>query len=382
MPVTPVRAGPSTTRPFARSRHQRTESLRSLRSQASEGSSGSSIPTPNYPPILQPGWTYQAPGPPSSGLSATLVPTAFLDLDLHFIRANRPFKQILCNGQEVRGRRLDDVAAVVEGENLPALRGRMKSEREVREPAHMPPILQPGEDPIQDVGEDDIERLAAGSFDQTSTWTRAMPGAQRETFPARVRLAKATAYFVVVTLPSFRPVEMLPPQSATSLPPPGFMIPPPRAPFLASQPSDPAAAHHMSYQPHTGPFSGPRQPFPPPTQPFQGRSYPSIQPYPSTQPYAGPPPQRHPQPGTPRLPAAEPAMQITPMTPLTNAPRQQAPLAPAIQLPPLASAAMSQPVVSAPESANTSEPQPPHSDDDEESPRKRRRMDISDVLQQ
>ena len=390
--ITPGASGPPPGRPIARTRHQRTESLRSLRSQTSEGSSGSSLPTPGYPPILQHGWAYQAPRRPSSGMPAPLIPTAFLDLDFNFIRANRPFQQILSNDQDVRGRQLQDLAAPMDGESFVNLRGRLKGERESREPAYMPPILQAGEDPIQGVMEDDIERLASGFFDQTYTWTRAAPGPHRESFPARVRLAKATAYFVVVTLPSFRPVEMLPPHPMTSVPPPGFMIPPPRAPTLPSQPSDPRietqSAPPGPFYPQPGLLPGtPQQFFPSATNALQAaRTYPAIQPHPPGQAY--PPTAQRPlqpqqqHPSTPRLPTAEPPMQITPLTPLTTAAAPRPQLAPSVQLPPLTGTPGSRPAGPVGEvQREQQQQQQTQSDDDDESPKKRRRMDISDVLQ-
>lgn len=389
-PMTPGAPAAPAGRPIARTRHQRTESLRSLRSQTSDGSSGSSLPTPGYPPILQAGWTYPTSRPPSFGIPAHLTPTAFLDLDFNFIRANRPFQQILSNDQDVRGRQLQDVVAPADGESFMALRGRLKGERESREPAYMPPILPPGEDPIQGVMEDDAERLSSGFSDQTYTWTRAEPGPQRETFPARVRLAKATTYFVVVTLPSFRPVDMLPP--ATSLPPPGFIAAPPRIPTLPSQPSDPRietqSAPPGPYYPQAGVLPGTPQFFPTVANPsLPNRSYPSIQPLQQGQPYP-PTAQQQQQPGTPRLPTAEPPMQITPITPLTAAVAPRPQLASSMQLPPLTGTPGSRPAGPAIEAAGAlqqqqqqrqQEQQP--SDDEEESPRKRRRMDISDVLQ-
>ena len=404
--MAPVATPASTTaRPIARTRHQRTESLRSLRSQGSEGSSSSSLPTPGFPPTLQPGWVYQPPRPPSSGMSAALIPTAFLDLDFNFIRANRPFQQILCNDQDVRGRQLQDLVTSADGESFITLRGRLKGEREAREPAHMPPILQLGEDPIQGVMEDDIERLATGFSDQTYTWTRAGAGPHRETFPARVRLAKATAYFVVATLPSFRPVEMLPTQSTQSMVPPGFMVPPPRSQIL---PSQPPGSRPESQSAPPGPYLSQstlppatlQQPFVSPGQhPVQPRTYPSIQPYPQQPPpsYGVPPPrppqQQQQQPTTPRLPTAEPPMQITPVTPLgapsSGPPRHHHRQRSSMQLPPLGSGtpgshAAGMPAMgssSAAAEAQQAQQQQAASDDDEESPKKRRRMDISDVLQ-
>lgn len=200
-------AAQTSSRPIATPRQRRADSLRSLRSQTSETSS---LHTPGLPPstALQSPFSY--PRPPSSfTLAPAEVPTAFLDVDLVFLRANQPFQQILGGGYDVKGRQLGEVAAPADNESFEAIRNRLRAEREVHEPNYMPPIAQSTQDPIQGVSETDIERLSYGFADSTYTWARSHAGSVGENFPARVRLAKTTSYFVVVTLPSFRPTPAL-----------------------------------------------------------------------------------------------------------------------------------------------------------------------------
>lgn len=383
-PMTPT-AGPSmprTTpgRPIARTRHQRTESLRSLRSQTSDGSSGSSLPTPSFPPVLQPAWMYQPPRPPSSGTFAAPVPTAYLDLDLNFIRANRPFQQIIANDEELSGRRLQDLVTSADAEPLSGIRGRLKAEREARDPAFMPPIIPMGEDPLYGVREDDLDRLSHGFSDHTYTWTRSVITLTNETFPARVRLAKAAAYFVIVTLPSFRPMEMLPPQPIAPASSPGYLIPPPRVPLLQGQLSQP----RMEMQP------SPHVPFPPTGRPVSRQQatlgssrypqpFPAAQQFHPSQAYAANQPVA-PQPPTSRFSVGEPPTSVPPATPLAASMRPPPQSMQGLQLPPLTEPPAQASSREQQRLGESEVPQRSSDDEGEQSPKKRRRMDINEVL--
>lgn len=368
----PAAAGPSTARPIAATRHRRTESLRSLRSQTSEGSSPAGIPTPGYaPPALQAPFSYFPPPPPA--LSAAEVPTAYLDMDFTFIKANRPFEQILANGQDVRGGQLSDVAASADNESFQGIRNGLRTEREAREPAYMPPILQAGQDPLFNVCEADVDRLTQGFRDQTYTWTRSQQGQSQEIFPARVRLAKADIYFVAITLPSFRPVtpQYPSPYSAStfaatpSQPNPGGFTPQRPGATQSAPPS-----FYYPYAPQAGQLP-PEQMGGQPLAP--ARTYPPYQPQPQ-QAYSPYPPR--PQPTTPRLPPPEQPTGVTPLMPRAMAPEAARPPQAALQLPPLGGAP-------APPGASDVAGQQGSSSEGEgeESPKKRRRMGIHDVLQ-
>ena len=180
-----------------------------------------------FTPTLGPPSLYEYPERSSSAVLAPAeVPTAFLDVDLLILRANQPFQQILNNGSDIKGRHLAEIVTPADGEGFQAIRNRLRGEREVREPAYMPPIVQSSEDPVQGVSESDIERLTSGFADYTYSWVRNRGGPEGEMFPARVRMGKTTAYFVVVTLPSFRPTVTPAPNVASMNPWP----PPPLSP--------------------------------------------------------------------------------------------------------------------------------------------------------
>lgn len=160
-------ASSQSARPIAAPRQRRADSLRSLRSQTSDGST---LPNPTLPPppTLQSPFKRSHP-PPSALLAPAEVPTAFLDVDLVFLRANQPYQQIMSDGRDIKGLQLGDVAAPVDNESFNDIRNRLRAEREAREPSYMPPIAQSGLDPIQGVSEVDVERLTYGFTDHTYT---------------------------------------------------------------------------------------------------------------------------------------------------------------------------------------------------------------------
>lgn len=361
-----IAAGLLTPRQYARARHHRGDSLRSLRSQTSnEQSPQSSLPTPSLPrpgPILP---SYAMPPPPPSDLPPAEVPTAFLDLNLVLIKANAPFRDIIALGRDVTGMRLSDLVTALDSDGLEQIQSAARAEREAREPAYMPPIIQPGQDPIQGVTEADIDRLTYSFMERSYTWRRSSPGSPPETFPARVRLGKANTYFLVVTLPTFRPVVS--PTSSTPLPfPSAFGGNDPR---YAGQnhPSNTPASQYLAQ------YAGPSRPFAAP--PLQS-SYP---------PYPGPsPPQQSHPPGTP-LSAAEPPTGPTPFTPRAMATEPERRLRSPVQLPPLLASAPEprfRSSTSQPPQSSSSAQRPSESDEEDDGePKKRRRVGISDVLQ-
>lgn len=398
--ATPVGASDLSTRPIASTRHRRQESFRSLRSQGSDGSGIASSPTYPYPPpptATHGAFGFQYPPPPPSNPPAYEVPTAYLDLDLVILKANQSYRQIMVAGQDVAGRQLSDIAAPADGESFQSIRNRLRVERENRDPAYMPPINQPGQDPLQGAVEADVERYTQGFDDNTYTWSQTQLGPAAQAFPARVRLAKANTYFVSVTLPSFRPVEQPPPA-----PPPIFTrLSQPLAPGLQTQTPESylSPARQLATQSATPSgfvtFPGailPSQPSRSTGPPTSSRTFPGPQ---QPTPYQQQPPQyapyQGPSAGTPRLPVAEPPTETSIFTPRSTARELPPPGTPeraGIQLPPIVN---SPAPGSGTAAASTSEIRPPtqqgessegEGDDDgrPRSSRKRRRMGIDDVL--
>jgi hypothetical protein len=224
-PVTATMPMPMSTptRPIAATRQRRAESFRSIHSMTSEESSSYGPPTPSFlprPPVpFQTPLSYQSPAyhitsPPME----PEVPTALLDLDFVILRANASFQQIMADDRDLTRTRLHEIAAPADSESFMSIRNRLRGEREARQPSYLPPIVSSGEDPLGGVLDRDVESLTRGFSDYTYQWIQLKSGPRgAQTFPARVRLAKAATYFAVVSLPSFRPIERAPPPP---LPPP------------------------------------------------------------------------------------------------------------------------------------------------------------------
>ncbi|TIA38942.1 hypothetical protein D6C78_03643 [Aureobasidium pullulans] len=238
--------GPSTGRPMARPGHRKTASLRTLAAFAAEQSHqplntfnasaathgpayslGGGSSTRFAPPSRQP---RLAPSPE--------VPIAFLDTDFVVLKANATFQRLFSWLQEIRGMRLSDIAKPLDGDSFQNARNRLREEREVREPAYLPPILQPRLDPVAGIGttDHDVEEVTRGFADHQFAWTFRLGGGIDQTLPVRMRLAKTSVYFVTLFLPP------LPPQGTEQIPtpqPPPVMFParntaPPPAPFQGS----------------------------------------------------------------------------------------------------------------------------------------------------
>lgn len=383
-------------RPIAATRQRRAESFRSLRSQGSEVSAAMASPTYPVPPptmVVQPAYSYQARPAPDMSSRDYEVPTAYLDLDLIIIKANMPFRQIMLGGRELARRPLSDIATPADGESFETIRNRLRAEREAREPLYMPPIILPGHDPLHGALETDVDHHTRGFHDQIYTWTQTQVGPARQNFPARVRLAKASSYFMTVTLPSFRPVEPLPAPSLYTRRLDTYSAPrsalSPQSDFHSHPGAMLPAGQSMQQLPAPG-LHQPSRSSAPIMQPSPRQGFATFQSAPAT--YRS-------TPTTPRLRIAEPPTETTAFIPRT-APRellQPAPAGPSVQLPPIlgsstpggrfsAAAGLSELRNVEPTSARRGEL--PEDEDREgdgqgssrRSPRKRRRMDIDQVL--
>lgn len=371
------------TRPIASTRSRRAESFRSHQSRGSESSSYGQITprTANFPNFqLAPGYG------PTPGIASPEMPTAILDLGLVFLQANASFQQIIAGGRGLSGRRLADVANPADGHSFSSIRNRLRTEREVREPSYLPPILQSGQSPLEGVQDSDIDHLAQGFSDVTYQWTTAPPDPSLPPFPARLRLAKASTYFAVITLPSFRPVpQQSPAPQRTFLP---FMTgppPPPPAPEMYHGPRQTMAQSippmfQSPYERAAGPASHPPPATAPPMRvyapPELGGPGPSFQRpvFPTYQPMTAP---YHSMP-----PPADVAVYQPPPPPPQPQVRRMLP-GPESLLAPTAAGSARPATVAPPEGAQSggSSSEEGGEGGGARSPNKRRRMGISEVLQ-
>ena len=184
-------------------RHRRGESLRTLKSHGSSPSTASNI-SPTFQRPVSRSW----PDPRLMGPSQPfVVPVAFLDLDLIVMRANTAFQQLFVGIQDIRGRRLTDIARPTDADNFQPIRNWLREEREMREPAYLPPIMQTGHDPLGPLDDNSLERYTAGFADRQFFWTYRLAGGVEQTLASRVRLGKSTVYFAALTLP---PIPQVP----------------------------------------------------------------------------------------------------------------------------------------------------------------------------
>jgi hypothetical protein len=236
--------GPSTARPMARPGHRKTASLRTLAAFASEQSHEPSI---GHGALVRER-AYSFGTTPSTGLlppsrhprlaPSPEVPIAFLDTDFVVLKANTTFQRLFSWLQEIKGMRLSDIAKPLDGDSFQNARNRLREEREIREPAYLPPILQPRLDPVSGIGttDHDVEEVTRGFADHSFAWTFRLGGGVDQTLPVRMRLAKTSVYFVTLFLPPLPPQAV---EQVTAPRPPPLMFPtrvavPPLAPFQVS----------------------------------------------------------------------------------------------------------------------------------------------------
>jgi hypothetical protein len=339
------------------------------------------------------------------------VPTAFVDLDFVIIRANQSFRQIMADDRDLTRSRLHEIAAPADAESFMSIRSRLRGEREAREPSFLPPIVSSGEDPLAGVADRDVENFTRGFSDQTYTWVQLKPGSRgAQTFPARVRLAKAATYFAVITLPSFRPMEPAPPPPQAQQPvPPQYSFGPPLPPSEEAM-----REHHRQTLTHSAPpsFYYPIEMAHPQPRYLHRRAPSFSRTYPPPQIHHQPtfqqqPSQQQPQPQNflpsqpilasslePRRPPTDPSTMTSPYISTTTMPAPPS-MAREPQIPsqstssalaPTLGPSSMPPIHESPSTAIAGVQRSSESDDDSEerrlrSPRKRRRMGIDEVLQ-
>lgn len=391
-------------RAYGTTRHGRTDSLRTLRSHASEMSIVPSLTQGTVTTTIPTAAPQSGPHYPSH----PVIPTAFLDLDLAIMKTNIAFQQLFTTFQNLVGRRLTDIArALHEREDFQTVRNGLRAEREAKDPAFLPPILQAGNDPLPDLVDQEIDQATQGFDDRTHFWTYNLSLTGEQALPTRVRLAKSSIFFVVITLPPLPQAE----QYLASVQRPATVMsgPPVASPFQMPLVMDPTAV-------------GPRRSLPQSAPPSPFYTYPSISQGPSAVPTSSrtyPPPQAplpyqqqqqmspqqfplftSPPAPAPVQPAAEAsgsaALTTDPFTPRFTARRLSQPVPAGAQLPPLAGTTIARGgIMQSPR--QQIQQQPPlqqslvrqHTSSEEEeaeaarSPRKRRRtgMEIDHVLQ-
>ncbi|PNS18916.1 hypothetical protein CAC42_5455 [Sphaceloma murrayae] len=135
----------------------------------------------------------------------TLIPNAWLDLDLNIIKVNGPFSRIFGNFEHLLGMRLADISIPSTPDLFQTLRTRMRDERESKDPAYLPPIAIPGEDPLGPMEDVNVEEATHG-FDMLHyQLTYTFASGMTQTLATKFNLARTSRYFVVMSLPPLTP---------------------------------------------------------------------------------------------------------------------------------------------------------------------------------
>ncbi|KAF2152427.1 hypothetical protein K461DRAFT_294092 [Myriangium duriaei CBS 260.36] len=134
-----------------------------------------------------------------------LSPTAWLDLDLNFIRADDAFCQMFPDLRYSSFRRLSDIAYPVMPDAVQALKSTIRREREVKDPSYLPPILMPGEDSLGRIGEVNEGEATRGFEAHTYQMNYSLANGVVQTLPTKFNLAKTSRYFIIMTLPPISP---------------------------------------------------------------------------------------------------------------------------------------------------------------------------------
>ncbi|KAH7054572.1 hypothetical protein B0J12DRAFT_570030 [Macrophomina phaseolina] len=198
----------------------RPEPFRSLRSTRRSFGASAAIRQPTSqlhslsPSPFPPEGSVQYPGPEYPRLAPSLVtPMALLNLDLHIIKTNPAFDS-LTGRSDLPGRELADLVESHHVDTLQRLRGELREERDAREPSYMPPIFGPRErEAVQDIEEEDLDRISQGYTDRTFTWRFSSIFGQPQEVRVRVRLAKTSIFFVSLALPPFDRSQVQPTRS-------------------------------------------------------------------------------------------------------------------------------------------------------------------------
>lgn len=132
------------------------------------------------------------------------LPVAILDLDLHILHTNRSFEQSLGLQTNVRkDAHISELVSPAEGaDSFVAIRNQIRRERERREPAYLPPILEQGRDALSEIREADLDYWMRRNPLTTHTWICHGVRERSSPFHVQIWLVKAVTYFVIVRLPS------------------------------------------------------------------------------------------------------------------------------------------------------------------------------------
>jgi hypothetical protein len=322
---------------------------------------------------------YSSQYPASRNPSASL--SAFLNLDLQFLKTSEPLRSLLGGHHELIERRLLEFLTPQYEGALQRLQNELRDERARREPTYLPAIYPEQQEraAVRDHDPEDADSLSGDFLDRQDVYTFRLAGRQTEQFQVRIRLARTSTFFATLILYRLQP-------------PPPPIAPSPYARGGQYALGDPSSPAHSPYN-----VSNPGSPFstmptalmttlpppssippsyiyaPPPTSEhgYLGRGAPGM--------YPPPPPGLYGQ-----------SQERRPSTAMGQRGRH-GPMDP-VQLPPIVSSAPTTPIsqyietgvptqTPAGSSSRRRTPERSADDDNEEDTRKRRRLNIRDIVE-
>jgi hypothetical protein len=251
------------------------DALRSIRAQTSRrvsvpiaGAGTSFHPDLTLPPAPSSArpdiTTFQQPLADLRWLSEPLI--AYINLDLRILRISEQFRLLFIDRGDPRGRTLDEFVDSAQHDTLQHLQTDLREERSRREPSFLPGIFPSEQEQraVNEVDDSEVDRVTAGAVDRHNTWGMLISGGRIETFFCRIRLARTTTFFAVLTMqrmntasptsaagggymPRSQPVDMMPLMPASVAGPAQFAPTGPPSQFVRSAPSSPPYGN-MSHQ--------------------------------------------------------------------------------------------------------------------------------------
>jgi len=377
---------PSISGPSPARGHRRGDSLRVLRSQAYGSGSDDSRPGTSQgvepPRPFAHSTSYPSPYPASRHPPAQL--SAFLNLDLHFLKVSEPLRALLGGNHDITDRPLREYVTTQFESALQRIQNELRDERARREPTYLPAIYPDQQEraAVRDHEPENAESLSGDFLDRSDVYAFRIANRQTEQFQVRIRLARTSTFFATMILYRFavsQPAIAPSPFSRGSqygLPDPSS---PARSPYHGPNPGSPFATMPNALM----------TTLPPPTSIPPPSSHPSPYIY-------GTPPGSEPQSGYfSRVPAMHPPPppQSYPQQSTGGASqRSRSGTGEALHLPPIVSTAPTTPTAAYIQSGGTLQTPAGSSSyrrssdgergtDDEEDGRKRRRLNIQDIVE-
>lgn len=323
--------------------------------------------------------SYYASGPPDQSRVSSIGLTAFLNLNLQILKASEGLRSLLGGSSDVIDQPLTEFVTSQYEQNIQRIQNDLRNERSQREPQYLPAIFPDEQEraAARDHNTDEAEFLSRGFIDRSDIFTFRLASGHMENYEVRIRLARTTTFFATMILRR--------------------MAPPPTA--IAPSPY----ARGGAYASINDPLSPARSPYgtSTPGSPFSTlptaliTSLPPPSSIPPSYTYAPPGGRaelgyfgRSGQP-SPMYPPPPPHYTPTERRPSTSQEHRRS--GPQVQLPPIVSSAPTTPLTSQfletgvpTTTGSTSRPRSPRtaSDNDEEETRKRRRLNIQEIIEQ